>query len=168
MTEPVRDALGNVLLKGEASNRTPNSGQIVFRSGFSDVIASGWQPNDWQQIGPTGAGQTASQSAGNGVLASGTTANSETIMRAKRGITTPCTLRYQLTSARACSTHTATSSLLTYWATGWPLRTQRPRRSTSPSPTSTNSPSPTSASPCTWALSSASPVSPVASLSQPS
>ena len=100
MPDVVRDGLGNPLLKGEPVNRVPNQGQIAFRSGFSDVIASGWQANDWfspagdPTVITTGAGQAVSQSAGNGVMTSGTTANAETIMRSKRAFTAPFTLRY--------------------------------------------------------------------------
>lgn len=54
----------------------------VFKTSFTDVIASGVDSKFWTLLA-TGSGQTVSQSAGNLVLASGTTINSETIIRSK-------------------------------------------------------------------------------------
>lgn len=56
----------------------------IFRTTFSNVIASGVDPSFFDIIRSIGTGQTVAQSAGNLVLTSGTTANSETILRSVR------------------------------------------------------------------------------------
>jgi hypothetical protein len=56
----------------------------IFRTTFSNVIASGVDPSFFDIIRSIGSGQTVAQSAGNLVLTSGTTANSETILRSVR------------------------------------------------------------------------------------
>jgi hypothetical protein len=66
------DPLGNLV------SSTGSEG--LRKYGFSKVIASGIDP-DLGAVIVTGAGQTVSQSAGNLVLAAGTTINAETIIR---------------------------------------------------------------------------------------
>ncbi|CAB4144115.1 hypothetical protein UFOVP457_25 [uncultured Caudovirales phage] len=66
------DSLGNVVSSSE--------GEDVIKYGFAKVRASGVDP-DLGTVIITGSGQTVSQSAGNLVLAAGTTINAETIVR---------------------------------------------------------------------------------------
>ena len=106
MADVVRDGLGNVLVGNEGQSRTPNHGQDIWRNGFSQVYASGWEPNDWQTIGAVGAGQAVSQSAGNGLMTSGTTANAETIQRAKRMFNAPLTMRFGATLSQRIANNT--------------------------------------------------------------
>ena len=56
----------------------------IFRTTFSNVIASGVDPTFFDIIRGIGTGQTVSQSGGNLVMTAGTTANSETILRSTR------------------------------------------------------------------------------------
>jgi len=67
--------------------------QLVNRTTFASVLASSFDSAFWTQIGATGAGQTISQSAGNGVITAGTTANTETIVRSIRTFTGSFLLR---------------------------------------------------------------------------
>ena len=55
--------------------------QALIRTTFSSVIASGVDPNGLFTLISTGTGQSVSQTGGNLVLTTGTTANSETIIR---------------------------------------------------------------------------------------
>lgn len=71
-------------------------GQNIFRSTFAKVIGGSVDPNLFQTIA-TGTGQTVSQSAGNLVLASGTTANSETILRSTSSFAGSLIIREQTT-----------------------------------------------------------------------
>jgi hypothetical protein len=70
--EGALDSLGNLI--------SSTGSEDVQKYGFSKVIASGIDPELGAVIS-TGAGQTVSQSAGNLVLAAGTTINAETIIR---------------------------------------------------------------------------------------
>src|SRR6478609_540487 len=54
--------------------------QTIFKTTFAKTLASTWDTDYWTRIF-AGAGQANSQSAGNGVITSGTTINSETILR---------------------------------------------------------------------------------------
>ena len=65
----------------------------IFKTSFSSVVASGIDQSDFNLI-CTGGGQTVSQSAGNLVLAAGTTANSETIIRSRKAFRGNVDLRY--------------------------------------------------------------------------
>ena len=67
----------------------------VERCSFSDVLAASWNTN-WDQV-CKGPGMTVSQSGGNGVIASGTTANEETILRYKRFFAGSLCLRHKAT-----------------------------------------------------------------------
>ena len=64
----------------------PTTTSKTFKTGFSKVIASGVDPQDFTSI-VVGAGQTVSQSGGNLVFTSGTTINSETIIRSTQAFT---------------------------------------------------------------------------------
>jgi hypothetical protein len=57
--------------------------QMVIKTSFANVFASSWDSSFWDRIFQ-GTGQVNSQSAGNGVITSGTTANQETILRSKK------------------------------------------------------------------------------------
>lgn len=57
--------------------------QDLWRTTFAKVIASGVDPDFFRIIGATGTGQAVSQSGGNLVITSGTTANAETIIRSQ-------------------------------------------------------------------------------------
>jgi hypothetical protein len=66
-----------------------------FRVSFSEIIASGIDAQNFNVIA-TGAGQTLSQGSGNLVLASGTTANSETILRSRKAWNQDLTARFPI------------------------------------------------------------------------
>jgi hypothetical protein len=75
------------------ANATANS--KLLRMSFTKVLASGWD-SEWDPIA-VGTGQTVSQSGGNGLIASGTTANAETILRYRMQLTGDLNLRAKLT-----------------------------------------------------------------------
>lgn len=66
----------------------------LFRTGFGRVLASGVDPEFFTAI-VTGAGMTVSQGAGNLVITSGTTANSETILRSTQSFTNEMIVKWQ-------------------------------------------------------------------------
>ena len=68
--------------------------QINWRTTFAKVLASTWDTDFWSRP-ILGSGMATSQSAGNGVITSGTTANSETILRSKRNFTGSFLIRAQ-------------------------------------------------------------------------
>lgn len=70
--------------------------QSIFRTTFAQVLASTWDTSFWTQIGAVGTGQAISQSAGNGVITSGTTANQETTLRSIRSFIGSFLLRAQV------------------------------------------------------------------------
>jgi hypothetical protein len=72
-----------------------SGGQDLWRTTFARVIASGADPAWFRQIGPIGTGHTISQSGGNLVITSGTTANSEVIIRSVVSWQDSMTLRWQ-------------------------------------------------------------------------
>lgn len=74
-------------------NRTSDTKEI-WRCSFSEVIAAGVEQSAFLQIGNTGAGQAISQSGGNLVITSGTTANAETIIRSRKSFRGNMALRY--------------------------------------------------------------------------
>ena len=57
--------------------------QTIQRTTFSKVLASTWDTDYWIRVN-LGSGQANSQSAGNGVITSGTTVNTETILRSDK------------------------------------------------------------------------------------
>jgi len=57
--------------------------QSVFRTTFAKVLASSWDTSFWTKIS-AGSGMVTSQSSGNGVITTGTTINSETILRSNK------------------------------------------------------------------------------------
>lgn len=67
--------------------------QVKFRTTFARVLGSGVDSEFFTAI-VNGAGQTVSQSAGNLVLTTGTTANSETILRSVRSFSDAHILKY--------------------------------------------------------------------------
>lgn len=84
--------------------KQPGSGKrFVWRDSFSDVIASGVNAN-WGVVS-AGAGMTISQSASNLIIASGTTVNSETILRSVDSFAGALTLRHQLTLSQRIANH---------------------------------------------------------------
>lgn len=77
--------------------RTKESGsgkRFLWKTSFSDVIASGIDP--LFNLVASGSGQTVSQSAGNLLIAAGTTANAETILRSTESFSGQLTLRYAI------------------------------------------------------------------------
>lgn len=70
--------------------------QQKFRTTFAKVLASGTDTNYFNTL-ITGSGQTVSQSGGNLVMTSGTTANSETIIRSIKPFFDSFIFRYQAT-----------------------------------------------------------------------
>lgn len=68
--------------------------QNLFRTTFAKVLASTWDTSFWTRIFQ-GTGQTNSQSSGKGVITSGTTVNSETILRSVSSFTGSFLLRAQ-------------------------------------------------------------------------
>lgn len=69
--------------------------QDLWRTTFARVIASGVDPEFFNIVGAIGTGHTISQSGGNLVIASGTTANSEVIIRSRVSWRDMLTLRWQ-------------------------------------------------------------------------
>ncbi len=70
--------------------------QINWRTTYARVLASTWDAASWNRV-ILGGGQVNSQSAGNGVITSGTTVNAETILRSKRSFSGSFLLRQQTT-----------------------------------------------------------------------
>lgn len=68
----------------------------MWRSSFSDVIASGADPMDWTQIGLIGPGQSISQGGGVLSMVGGVTIGAETILRSKKAFRGNLVLRYLL------------------------------------------------------------------------
>jgi len=71
------------------------STQSMFRTTFAKVIASGVDPDFFAQIGPRGTGITYSQSGGDLVINTGTTANAELILRSNDFFSGPNVVRWQ-------------------------------------------------------------------------
>ena len=69
--------------------------QSMFRTTFAKAIAAGTDPEFFAQIGPLGTGITYSQTGGNLVINTGTTANSELILRSNDIFSGPNVLRWQ-------------------------------------------------------------------------
>lgn len=69
--------------------------QSIFRTTFAKVLASGVDAEFFAQIGPIGSGITYSQTAGNLVINTGTTANSELILRSNDFFSGPYVARWQ-------------------------------------------------------------------------
>lgn len=69
-------------------------GQDLWRTTFAKAIASGADTDFWSGV-VTGTGMAVSQSGGNLVITSGTTINSETILRSKRTFNRNLTARIQ-------------------------------------------------------------------------
>lgn len=67
--------------------------QVKFRTTFAKTIASGVD-SEFFTLLQTGAGQAVSQSGGNLVITSGTTTNSETVLRSTRSFADSMTLRW--------------------------------------------------------------------------
>ena len=68
--------------------------QLNWRTTFSKVLAATWDTEYWARP-ILGTGMATSQSAGNGVITAGTTANSETILRSRRNFTGSFLIRAQ-------------------------------------------------------------------------
>lgn len=68
--------------------------RFLWKTSFSDSIASGVDP--LFNVVSAGAGQTVSQSAGNLLIAAGTTASAETILRSRDSFNGQLTLRYAM------------------------------------------------------------------------
>ena len=77
-----------------APTMTPIS-QTVWRTTFAKNIAAGVDPEWFSQVGALGTGITYNQNGGNLVINSGTTANSELILRSNEGFIGPFELRWQ-------------------------------------------------------------------------
>jgi hypothetical protein len=72
-----------------------NSDQLD-RNSFASSIASGWDSGFWSLV-ILGTGMASSQSGGNGIITSGTTANAETIYRHPQSVIGNCVMRYKTT-----------------------------------------------------------------------
>jgi hypothetical protein len=72
-----------------------NSDQLD-RNSFASSIASGWDSGFWSLV-MLGTGMASSQSGGNGIITSGTTANAETIYRHPQSVNGNCVFRYKTT-----------------------------------------------------------------------
>lgn len=70
--------------------------QTIYRTTFAKVLASTWDSDFWARP-ILGTGMATSQSAGNGVITTGTTANSETILRSRKAFSGSFILRQQTT-----------------------------------------------------------------------
>lgn len=66
---------------------TPAPGKDIWRTTFAKVIANDIDTQFWTRL-QTGAGQTVNQSGGNLVITTGTTTNSETVIRSKASFQT--------------------------------------------------------------------------------
>jgi hypothetical protein len=75
------------------ANATANS--KMLRMSFTRALASGWD-SEWDRI-CVGAGMTTSQASGNGLITTGVTANSETILRYRMQLAGDCNVRAKLT-----------------------------------------------------------------------
>jgi hypothetical protein len=73
----------NPSLSGDQALPVKTMPQSLFRNTFANVLASTWDTDFWVRVFQ-GTGMANSQSAGNGVITSGTTANQETILRSKK------------------------------------------------------------------------------------
>jgi len=62
------------------TQRVALAAQQLFRTTFASVLASNWDTTFWKRISQ-GVGQVNSQSAGNGVITTGTNVNADTILR---------------------------------------------------------------------------------------
>lgn len=85
-------------------NTTVN-GDAIDRNSYAATIASGWDSSYWTPIA-VGAGMVASQSAGNGVITTGVTANSETIFRHPIAVNNNLCFRYKTTLSQRIANQT--------------------------------------------------------------
>ena len=85
-------------------NTTVN-GDAIDRNSYAATIASGWDSSYWTPIA-VGAGMVASQSAGNGVVTTGVTANSETIFRHPVAVNNNLCFRYKTTLSQRIANQT--------------------------------------------------------------
>lgn len=84
--------------------KQPGSGKrFVWRDSFSEVLAAGVNSN-WEVVS-AGAGMTVSQSAGSLIIASGTTVNSETILRSTDSYAGALAFRHQLALSQRIANH---------------------------------------------------------------
>lgn len=75
----------------------PYQENSTWRTSFAKVVASGVDTEYFNIVGSVGSGMAVSQSAGNLVLTSGTTANAETLIRSTRSFKGALTLREMTT-----------------------------------------------------------------------
>lgn len=73
----------NPSLSGDQALPVKTMPQSMFRTTFAKVLGSTWDTDFWVRVFQ-GTGMANSQSSGNGVITSGTTANQETILRSKK------------------------------------------------------------------------------------
>jgi len=86
--------------------------QTLFRTTFAKVLASGADPDFFAQIGALGAGITYSQTGGNLVINSGTTTNSELILRSVVSWRDMMTLRWQTILSQRIANNSFTVELV--------------------------------------------------------
>jgi hypothetical protein len=84
--------VGNVVNGSESAVPVRQTPSITFDPSFANVLASTWDATYWTQV-IVGSGQAISQSAGNGVITTGTTVNAETILRSNQTFTGSFRLR---------------------------------------------------------------------------
>lgn len=77
------------------NRKAPSAPQFVYKESFADVLASTWS-GEWERL-QLGTGMANSQSAGNGVITSGTTANSETVLRLRQSFAGAVSVRGKVT-----------------------------------------------------------------------
>lgn len=77
------------------NRKAPAAPQYVYKESFADVLASTWS-GEWERL-QLGTGMANSQSAGNGVITSGTTANSETVLRLRQSFAGAISVRGKVT-----------------------------------------------------------------------
>jgi hypothetical protein len=85
-------------------NTTVN-GDAIDRNSYAATIASGWDSSYWTPIA-VGPGMVASQSAGNGVITTGVTTNSETIFRHPVAVNNNLCFRYKTTLSQRIANQT--------------------------------------------------------------
>lgn len=90
--------LAAAVVAGESAPNYPimGSGPAVLRVGMAQAIAANWDTGEWERL-QLGSGMTTAQASGNATIATGTTANAETVFRIPRYFSGSFTLRGKVT-----------------------------------------------------------------------